>query len=78
VRFGGVSRKDASGETSVRDDDGLRMIQLSGTSLEPYDLPEPGSGSAPVISKRIDWAIGLTQSGKYSIARIKGFKMAAS
>jgi hypothetical protein len=78
VRFGGVTRRSAKGEILTHDDDGLKMIQLSGTSLEPYDLPEPGPGSAPIISRRVEWAIGLTQSGKYSIARIKGFKMAAS
>lgn len=78
VRFGGISHKDASGQTTVMDDDGLRLIQLKGTSLSPYDLPEPAAGSAPLISQRIDWAIGLKQAGRYSVVRIKGFKMSAS
>lgn len=78
VRFGGISHKDASGQTTVMDDDGLRLIQLKGTSLSPYDLPEPTAGNAPIIAQRIDWAIGLRQAGRYSVVRLKGFKMAAA
>lgn len=78
VRFGGLVHKDASGKVSVMDDDGIKLLQLNGTSLEPYDLPHPGAGSAPLLSKQIDWVIGLGQNGRYSASRIYGFKMAAS
>lgn len=81
VRFGGVSRQDASGKVSVMDDDGLRMIQLKGTKVDPYDPHkggEGGEGVTPAIIRRIDWVIGLEQKGKYSVARLSGFKMAAS
>lgn len=81
VRFGGITHKDASGRTTVTDDDGVRLIQLEGTSPDPYDPldgAEAGAGSAPLVTRRIDWVIGLRQVGRYSIVRIKGFKMAAS
>jgi hypothetical protein len=81
VRFGGIMHKDASGKTSVMDDDGLRLLQLSGTSLEPYDPlagGEGGAGAAPELLRRIDVAWGLNQKGRYSICRISGFRMAAS
>lgn len=81
ARFGGVSRSDASGRTSVTDDDGLKLIQLTGTSPEPYDPlngAEGGLGVNPGLLRRLDWGIGLKQAGRYSLARIKGFKMAAA
>lgn len=81
VRFGGLPVSDASGRVKMKDDDGLRLIQLQGTSPEPYDPNnggEGGLGVAPAKVKRIDWAIGLKQAGSYSIVRVKGFKMAAS
>ena len=62
------------------DDDGLHLIQLNGTSPAPYDPVKAGEGGAtgPNYMRRIDWAIGLRSFGSYSIARINGFKMAAS
>lgn len=81
VRFGGITRNDASGKTTVTDDDGIRLIQLNGTSPEAYDPlngAEGGLGAVPAIVRRIDWPIGLRQSGRYSVARMKGFKMAAA
>lgn len=66
----------------VGEDDGLHMIQARGTSPAPYDPIAVGEGGVssqgPSIVRRIDWAIGLRSFGSYSIARIKGFKMAAS
>lgn len=81
VRFGGITKSDASGRTVVTDDDGLRLIQLAGTSPEPYDPlngAEGGLGAAPAIVRRIDWVLGLKQAGRYSIVRLDGFKMAPS
>lgn len=81
VRFGGIAKSDASGRTTMTDDDGVRLIQLSGTSPEPYDPlngAEGGAGAAPEVLRRIDWVLGLKQAGRYSVVRIKGFKMAAS
>jgi len=81
VRFGGIAHRDASGKLSVMDDDGVRLLQLAGTSVEPYDPlsgGEGGAGAAPELLRRIDVAWGLTQKGRYSICRLKGFKMAAA
>lgn len=81
VRFGGISHSDASGKTTVTDDDGLKLLQVRGTSPEPYDPlagGEGGAGSSPAYVRRVDWAIGLAQKGRYSICRIKNFKMAAA
>jgi hypothetical protein len=81
VRFGGIPVKDASGKTSVVDDDGVKLLQVRGTSPDPYDPlvgGEGGAGAAPQLVRRIDWPIGLVQKGSYSACRIKGFKMAAS
>lgn len=57
------------------DEEGLNLIQLGGTSPEPYD---PGKGaemdSQPAYLRRINWAIGLkNMSRHYSIVRIRGF-----
>lgn len=81
VRFGGISHADASGRTTVMDDDGVRLIQLTGTSPDPYDPlqgAEAGAGLAPLVTRRIDWVLGLKQVGRFSVVRIKGFKMAAA
>jgi hypothetical protein len=81
VRFGGIARSDASGRVTTTDDDGVRLMQLSGTNPEPYDPlngAEGGAGAAPLLLRRIDWVIGLKQAGRYSVVRLKGFKMAAS
>ena len=62
-------------------DDGLRLCQLNGTSPEPYDPlsgAEGGLGANPGFVRRIDWAIGLQQIGRYACARIKGVKFSAS
>jgi len=60
-------------------DDGLRPIQLNGMDMKVYD---PLNGNemegGPQYLRRIDWAVGLMNISNYCIARIKGFKMAAS
>jgi hypothetical protein len=62
VRFGG--------------DDGLRVLQLDGSSVRPYSLGESDSG--PWEVHRIDWTIGLENVGRYAVGRLCGFKMAAA
>jgi hypothetical protein len=63
----------------VDTEDGLSGIQLNGMDIKVYD-PLNGNEleSGPQYLRRIDWAVGLTSPSQYSIARIKGFKMAAS
>lgn len=60
-------------------DDGLCGIQLKGMGITVYD-PLNGNEieSGPQYLRRIDWAVGLQNPSQYCIARIKGFKMAAS
>lgn len=81
VRFGGVPTSTADGQTEVIADSGVQLLQLKGTGPEPYDPLAGGEGGAsanPGYVRRIDWMIGPHQRAKYSIVRIKGFKMAAS
>lgn len=81
VRFGGIPSPTADGKTEVIDDAGVQLLQLNGTGLEPYDPLNGGEGGAaavPAYVRRIEWVIGLHQRAKYSVARLKGFKMAAS
>lgn len=60
-------------------DDGFRIIQLEGTSPEPYDPTGNGEmQTKPAKMRRIDWAIGLQNAGKYAIGKLYGFKPAAS
>ncbi len=61
-------------------DDGVRAIQLKGTKgPNVYDPLNGGEMEAgPQYLRRIDWPLGLFHKSQYSIARIKGFKMAAS
>lgn len=61
------------------EEDGLCGIQLAGTGLQVYD-PLNGNEieSGPQYLRRIDWPVGLQSPSQYCIARIKGFKMAAS
>lgn len=60
-------------------DDGLRGIQLNGMGPDVYDPLNGGeSETGPQFIRRIDWAVGLYNLSNYSIARVKGFKMAAS
>lgn len=60
-------------------DDGLRGIQLNGMGLNVYDpLNGAETEGGPQYIRRIDWAVGLYNLSQYSIARVKGFKMAAS
>jgi hypothetical protein len=63
-------------------EDGLYLNQLQGTSPVPYDPIAKGeggpSGQGPQIARRIDWVIGLGVEGKYSLARLYNFKMAAA
>jgi hypothetical protein len=59
--------------------EGLHGIQLEGTGMNVYD-PLNGSEmeSGPQYLRRVDWPVGLFNLSQYCIARIKGFKMAAS
>jgi hypothetical protein len=60
-------------------EDGLRVIQLNGTDPTPYDPNNGGElETAPQFIRRIDWAVGLQQMGRYSVGVLNGFKMAAS
>lgn len=63
-------------------DDGLHLMQLNGTTPVPYDPVAKGEGGTtnqgPAYIRRIDWAIGLRQVGRYAVARIYGFRMAAT
>jgi hypothetical protein len=74
----GDAGTDSTSIYGVRFDgeDGLRVIQLAGTSPEPVDFGE--LQTQPQKMKRIDWAIGLQVIGKFAVGRLKGFKMAAS
>lgn len=74
----GDAGNDSSSIYATRFDgeDGLRIIQLAGTSPEPVDHGE--LQTTPQMMKRIDWAIGLQVVGKFAVGRLKGFKMAAS
>lgn len=81
VRFGGVPQTAADGAVEMIDDSGVQLLQLNGTGLEPYDPlkgGEGGAGANPAYLRRIEWVIGLHQRAKYSVVRLKGFKMAAS
>jgi len=60
-------------------EDGLSGIQLNGMDINVYDpLNGNETESGPQYLRRIDWAVGLQSPSQYCIARIKGFKMAAS
>jgi flavin-binding protein dodecin len=60
-------------------DDGFRVIQLEGTSTDPYDPTVNGEmQTKPSKMRRIDWAIGLENKGKYAVGKLNGFKMAAT
>jgi hypothetical protein len=60
-------------------EDGFRIIQLEGTSTDPYDPTVNGEmQTKPSKMRRIDWAIGLENKGKYAIGKLNGFKMASS
>jgi hypothetical protein len=59
--------------------DGLHGLQLSGLGMDIYDPTKGGEDpTAPRVIRRIDWATGLRNLSQYSIARVKGFKMAAA
>lgn len=58
-------------------DDGLQMLLLSGTSLEPYEVTKE-SESAPQEIHRIDAGLGLHCKSKHAIGRLHNFKMAAA
>lgn len=57
------------------DEEGLNLIQMAGTSPEPYDPLKGGEmDSQPAYLRRINWAIGLkNMSRHFSIVRIRGF-----
>lgn len=60
-------------------DDGLHALQLNGTSFKPYDPLTGGEReTAPQFMRRVDTAVGLENVSQYAIARLYGFKMAAS
>lgn len=73
----GDGGNDATSIYAVRfgSDDGLRMLQLEGTSPKPYKLGEDAWNLGNTM--RIDWAIGMENVGKYAVGRLSGFKMAA-
>lgn len=58
------------------DEEGLNVIQLRGTSPEPYDpLGGTEKESTPAYLRRVDWAVGLKNMSNYfSIVRIGGMK----
>lgn len=60
-------------------DDGVHGIQLANKGMDIYDPLTGGElESGPQMLRRIDWPIGLWNLSQFTIARIKGFKMAAS
>ena len=60
-------------------DDGLQGIQLAGMDMNVYDpLNGNETEGGPQYLRRVDWACGLFNLSNYSIARVGGFKMAAS
>jgi hypothetical protein len=66
-----VARIDAS--------DGLHGLQIAGLGMDIYDPTKGGEDpTAPRFIRRVDWAVGLYNLSNYCIARVKGFKMAAS
>jgi len=79
-----TSEGTASDESSIYavrmdTDDGLHGLQLRGTSPEAYDPLNGGEQeTTPTFLRRIDWAVGLMNLSNYCIARVSGFKMAAS
>jgi hypothetical protein len=59
-------------------DDGVHLLQLAGTSPEPYDPNGGGeSDSGPQYLRRIDWAVGMFNLSQYCAARLCGFRVAA-
>jgi len=77
----GDGGNDASSIYVVRMDntDGLRGLSLAGHEMNVYDPLTGGEMEAgPQYLRRIDWGVGLFNLSQYCIARIKGFKMAAS
>jgi hypothetical protein len=60
--------------------DAFRVIQLQGSSLAPYDPIGAGNEmqTKPSVMRRIDWAVGMQNVGKYAIGKLYGFKMATS
>lgn len=64
-----VARVDSS--------DGLKGIQLAGTTPMAYDPLAGGEKeSGPQKLRRIDWGVGLANLSNQCIVRVKGFKMA--
>ena len=63
----------------IDNSDGLHGIQLSGTSPMAYDPLSGGEKeSGPQKLRRIDWAVGLANLSQHCLARIKGFRFAAT
>lgn len=59
--------------------DGLHGLQVAGLGMDVYDPTKGGEDpTAPRFIRRIDWAVGLFNLSQYCVARVKGFKMAAS
>lgn len=58
------------------DEEGLNVIQLKGTSPEPYDpLGGTEKESTPAYMRRVDWAVGLkNMTQNFSIVRVTGMK----
>lgn len=63
----------------IDSNDGLHGLQVAGLGMDIYDPTKGGEDpTAPRFIRRIDWAVGLYNLSNYCIARVKGFKMAAS
>lgn len=59
--------------------DGLHGITLAGHELAVYDpLNGAEKEGSPAYLRRVDWVAGLFNLSQYSVARLSGFKMAAS
>jgi hypothetical protein len=77
----GDGGNDASSVYVVNFDtvEGLHGIELEGTGMDIYDPLKGGEMEAgPQYLRRVDWPVGLFNLSQYCIARISGFKMAAS
>ena len=59
-------------------EDGFRIIQLNGTSTDPYDPIGGEMQTKPARMRRIDWVIGLQNMGRYAIGRLYNFTPAAA
>ena len=74
----GDGGNDATSLYAVRFDknDGLHLLELAGTSPDPYDpLNGAEMETQPAYKRRIDWGVGLFNLSQYCICRVCGFAM---